>query len=59
MLMTRIFSLRPGDLRPQAANAANDQVDFHSGAGSFVELFDDLLVDERIEFNDDAARFSA
>ena len=58
MLMTRMFSLRPGNLRPQAADAADDQVDLHSGAGGFVEFFDDLLVDERVELGDDARRLA-
>ena len=56
MLMTRMFSLRSGNLRPQATDAAHDQVDLHAGAGSFVEFLDDLLVDERVELHDHARR---
>ena len=44
------------NLGPQTTNAADDQIDLHPGAGSFIELLDDLLIDERIEFHDDARR---
>ena len=57
MLMTRMFSLRFGNLRAQATDAAHDQIDFHAGAGSFVEFLDDFLIHERIEFHDHAAGF--
>src|SRR6266700_1703809 len=46
-----------GDFWPQAANASDDQINGHVCAGSFVEFLDNLLIDEVIEFCDDAARF--
>ena len=46
---------QPGNLWPQTTNAADDQIDLHAGAGSFVEFLDDLLIHERVEFHDDAA----
>src|SRR5450432_2878298 len=44
---------QPLDFRAETANAADDEIDLHSGARSFVELFDDLVVDERVELGDD------
>ena len=33
-------------MRAQATNAAHDEIDFHAGAGSFVEFLDDVVVDD-------------
>ena len=45
----------PWNLRAQTTDAANDQVDLHASAGSFVKLLDDLVVHERIQLHDHAA----
>ena len=47
-----------GNFRAQTTDAADDQIDLHAGAGSFVKFLDDLLIDERIEFRDHAGRFA-
>ena len=46
------------DFRPQTADAAHDQVDRDLRARSFVKFLDDLLIDQRVQFRDDAGRFS-
>ena len=58
MLRTRMFSLRSGDLRTQATNAAHDQIDLHPRARSLIKFLDDLLIDQRIQLRDDARRFA-
>ncbi len=46
------------NLRSQTTNPAHDQVDCHFSARRFVKFFDDLLIDQRIEFGDDAGRLA-
>src|SRR5437868_3837524 len=46
------------NLRPQTTNAAHDEIDGDFGAGGFVELLDDLAIDQRIHFRDDSGRFA-
>src|SRR6185503_8501020 len=38
---------------PEAADAAHDQLDFDTGAGSFVEESNHALVDERVHLEDE------
>jgi hypothetical protein len=47
-----------GHFRPQTTDAADDQIDGHIRARSFVQFLDDLLIDERIQFRDNASRFA-
>ena len=42
-----------GDARPQAADAAHDEVDLHAGLARLVERIDDLRVDERVHLHPD------
>ena len=42
------------DLRPQAADAAHDEVDFHAGLRREIQRVDDLRVHERVHLRDDA-----
>ena len=53
MLLTRMFSESPGTPGPQAADAADDEVDLHAGLRGLVELLDDLLVDQGVELGPD------
>ena len=45
-----------GHARPQAADAADDQVDPHAGLRGAVEHLDDLGVDQRVDLGDDPRR---
>ncbi|KAG0920924.1 hypothetical protein G6F31_020527 [Rhizopus arrhizus] len=45
---------QPRHTRPQRADAAHDQVDLHAGLAGLVELFDDLLFQQRIHLGHDA-----
>ena len=56
MLMTRMFSETPGTPGPQAADAADDQVDLHAGGRGFVEGLDDPRVHQRVHLGDDPRR---
>ena len=47
-----------GDFWPQAANAPDDQINGHFCARSFVKFLNCLVIDEMIEFCDDAGRFA-
>ena len=47
-----------GHFRPQATDAADDQIDGHIRARSFIQFLDDLLIDERVQFRNDASRFA-
>ena len=49
---------RAGHFRPQTTDAADDQIDGHIRARSFVQFLDDLLIDERVQFRDNASRFA-
>ena len=40
---------------PQAANSPDEQLYFHAGAGSFLELVDDVAFRQGIDFNKDCA----
>ena len=51
-----MFSERPGDAGPQAADAAHDEVDRHAGGGRLVERVDDLGVDQRVHLHPDRRR---
>src|SRR5690606_8790805 len=42
--------------RPEAAHAANDELDRDPGLGRAVESLDDVFVDERVHLRDDARR---
>jgi hypothetical protein len=44
-----------GDTGPEAANAANDEVDLHARLAGVVERVDDLCVDQRVELHPDLA----
>ena len=44
-----------GNARPQAADAADHQVDIHARLTGFVELVDDLGVDQRVHLGPDRA----
>ena len=46
MLMTRMFSLKPGIFGRKQQMPADDQIDVHVGAGSFIKFLDNLLIDE-------------
>src|SRR5207247_8853181 len=46
------------NFRAQTTDAAHDQIDFHPGAGSFVEFLDNLLIDERVELYDNVPGLS-
>src|SRR5687768_13561757 len=41
------------DSGSEAADSSNYQVDFHSRLRCFVQVLDDLRVDERVHFRDD------
>ena len=41
---------------PQAANAANHQVDLNTGLAGAVECVDDFVIDERIHLHPDLRR---
>ena len=56
MLMTRMFSETPGTAGPQAADAADDQVDPDARLRGVVERLDDLRVDQRVHLGDDPRR---
>src|SRR5206468_8190933 len=43
---------------PQAANAANDQIDFHTGTGSFVKLLNDFLIHQCVQLGDNSRWFA-
>src|SRR5438094_10610215 len=43
-----------GHFWPQTTDASNDQIDGHIRARSFVQLLDDLLIDQCAEFRNDA-----
>ena len=47
-----------GDAGPQAADAANDEVDFRAGLRGGVERFDEFLVHEGVHLGDDPRRFA-
>src|SRR5262249_40859771 len=42
--------------RPQATDAAHDQIDLHAGARGRIERVDDLRVDQRIQLHPDRGR---
>ena len=42
--------------RPQAADAAHDEVDLHAGLARLVERVDDLAVDQRVHLHPDGGR---
>src|SRR4029079_6552154 len=48
----------PGNAGPQAADAADDEVDFHSGCAGLVELLDDDRVDQRVHLRPYARRLA-
>ena len=56
MLLTRMFSDKPGNAGPQAADAAHDELDLHAGLAGTVELVDHRGVDERVELGPDLRR---
>src|ERR1700680_2062234 len=45
-----------GNSRPKAADAADDQIDLNAGLRSFVEMCNNVRVNERIDFRDDSTR---
>src|SRR4029077_17253842 len=47
-----------GDFWPQATDAADDQIDADIGAGSFVQFFDDLLINKGVQLRNNARRFA-
>ena len=53
---TRMLSLMPGMPGPQAADAADDQVDRHAGLRRAIERADHLIVGDRVHLDDDARR---
>ena len=54
--MTRMFSLTPGDARPQAAEAADDQVNLHARLRGAVERPANGALLERVALDDDLRR---
>src|SRR5262249_29716399 len=50
---TNVFT-ETGNFRAQATDATDDQINRHIGAGSFVQFFDGLLIDKRIQLRNDA-----
>src|SRR5947207_15418435 len=47
-----------GNFRTQTTDTADDQIDSHIRAGSFIKLLDDLLIDQRVQLRDNAGRFA-
>ena len=45
-----------GDARPQAADAAHDQVDLDAGLAGVVERVDDLGIDQGVQLHPDLGR---
>ena len=54
--LTRMFSDRPGTPGPQAADAADDQVDLHAGLAGRVEPVDHCRIDQRVQLGPDRRR---
>src|SRR6185312_17541242 len=46
----------PRDAGPEAADAADDQLDRHASATGAVEAVDDLRIDQRVQLGPDAGR---
>src|SRR6185503_5418698 len=46
---------KPGNARPQAADAAHHQVDRYAGLRRFVQRVDDIRVDQRVHLHPDHA----
>src|ERR1700682_1183470 len=42
--------------RPEATDAADNQIDFHSSLRRVVEVLDEIRIDEGVHFRDDSAR---
>ena len=59
MLLTRMFSERPGDAGPQAADAADHQVDGHPGLAGRIEGVDDLRIDQGVHLGPDGGRLAS
>src|SRR5690606_11534293 len=49
---------KTGNARPQAADAAHDQVDLHARLAGIVERIDDVWIDQRIHLEQDAGRLA-
>ena len=47
-----------GDARPQAADAADHEVDADTGPRAFVQLIDDRGIDQRVQLDPDSRRFA-